>query len=287
VPLLAVTFFSGCAEQSAPQVAKTAPEPAAKASAKPVNAPKSETKANAEWGDLVGRFVFDGPIPLQEPISINKDVEFCSKHNPVDETLVVDRENRGIANVVVRLETKSGDAPLVVHDSYRESESARVALDNRGCRFSPRICVLRTTQTLVISNNDEVSHNTAAYLDRNDPFNEVTAVGQSTERRIERPERVPVKVACSIHPWMSGWLVVSDHPYAAVTDATGRFRIKNVPTGERTFQVWQEKAGWIARGLRDGRPVEWKRGRVTVTIKPGDNDLGEIHLTADVFSPQE
>ena len=216
---------------------------------------------------------------------MNKDAEYCSKHNPVDETLVVQRVNRGLANVVVRLETKAGDGPLPIHDSHRETETARVTFDNRGCRFVPHVCVLRTTQTLVIANHDNVSHSTAAYLDRNDPFNEVTAARQSSERRVERPERMPAKVNCSIHPWMSGWLVVSDHPYATVSDDAGRFRLRNLPAGERTFQIWQEKAGGISRGTRDGRPVAWNRGRVTVTIHPGENDLGEIHVPAEVFTP--
>jgi hypothetical protein len=86
---------------------------------------------------------------------------------------------------------------------------------------------------------------------------------------------------------MSGWLVVSDHPYAAVSEADGRFRIKNLPAGERTFQFWHEKSGWVARGTRDGRLVEWQRGRVTVTINPGENDLGEVRIPAEVFSPRE
>ncbi len=245
------------------------------------------TKTESQWGDLIGRFVIEGDIPKPQPFSIEKDVEFCSKHNPADESLLIHPENRGIANIVVRLETKRGGNLPRVHDSYQEHESARVKLENKGCRFSPHVCLLRTSQTLVISNEDSVAHNTAAYLNRNDPFNEVTAPGKSTERNIELIERQPVKVACSIHPWMMGWLVVSDHPYAAVTDADGRFRIRQLPVGEHTVQIWQEKAGVITRGMRDGKPIEWKRGRVTLTIQPGENNLGEIHIPAIVFSPAE
>jgi len=239
------------------------------------------------WGHLVGRFVYDGPPPAVEPLSLNKDIDFCSQHNPVDESLVVHAENRGLAHVVVRLETKSGDAPLPVHPQYNETAEAKVLLDNRGCGFAPHICLLRTSQTLAITNSDDVSHNTAAYLDRNDPFNEVTGIKQTIDRQLKRPERMPVQVKCSIHPWMTGWLVVSDHPYAAVSDADGRFRIEHVPAGERTFQVWQEKAGWIAQGTRDGQPIDWKRGRVTLTIREGENDLGEIRVAPAAFAGTE
>ena len=42
---------------------------------------------------------------------------------------------------------------------------------------------------------------------------------------------------------MSGWWVVVDNPYYAVTDDHGNFSIKDVPPGDYTVQVWQEKLG--------------------------------------------
>ncbi len=244
------------------------------------------TKSDSRWGTLTGKFLYDGPAPERPAINVNKDEEYCSKDNPFDESLLVNKENSGIANVVIRLEAKAGEK-ISVHDSYSASASARVALDNKTCRFIPHVCLLRTTQTLVITNSDDVSHNTAAYLDRNDPFNEVTAARKSSEKQIARAERMPSKVNCSIHPWMAGWLVVSDHPYAAVSNADGSFEIANIPAGERTFQVWQEKGGWIRKGKRDGKPVEWKRGRVTLKIEPGMNSLGEIRLSPDAFASEK
>ena len=43
----------------------------------------------ADWGTLKGRFVLDGPLPDQSKLQINKDVEFCGKHEPRSEKLVV------------------------------------------------------------------------------------------------------------------------------------------------------------------------------------------------------
>lgn len=262
---------------------------AAAAIATPVciaGAEQAAATSRTEWGTLRGRFRFDGQPPEPPAISLNKDAEYCSKHKPVDETLLVDKATSGLANVVVRLETKSG-TKLPTHESYRQAESSKILLDNTGCRFAPHICLLRTSQTLVIRNSDEVAHNTAAYLDRNDPFNEITPPAQTAEKRIERPERMPAKVNCSIHAWMGAWLVVSDHPYAAVTDAKGNFEIPNIPTGEYTFQIWHEKSGWIRKATRDGNPVEWSRGRVTLRIEPGANNLGEIRVNPEIFRGEE
>ena len=178
----------------------------------------SLTANAADWGDLKGRFVFDGPPPERPKLQINKDVEFCGKHEPRSEKLVVHRDDRGIANVVLWLDTKAGET-VPTHSSYAESATSKIKLANKGCRFDPHVCVLRTSQTLLIENADQIDHNTAAGLDRNDPFNDLTPSAKSSERpRFKQAERVPAQVQCSIHPWMIGWLVIKDHPYVAVTD---------------------------------------------------------------------
>ena len=46
-------------------------------------------------------------------------------------------------------------------------------------------------------------------------------------------------LGCDIHPWMRAWIFVFDHPWFAVTDKTGRFRIPDVPPGEFRLHVVQ------------------------------------------------
>jgi hypothetical protein len=93
-------------------------------------------------------------------------------------------------------------------------------------------------------------------------------------------ERVPSKVACNIHPWMSGYLVVRENPYFAVSDKDGKLTIKNVPAGKWTFQFWHEKSGYIDAGKQEGKNVQWRRGRVELDIKAGGTDLGEVKLSS-------
>ena len=235
----------------------------------------------ADWGTVKGRFVFDGTLPERPKLVLNKDVEFCGKHEPRTEQLVVHPKDRGIANVVIWLDTKPGEKPAI-HPSFEESESAKIKLMNKGCRFDPHVCVLRTGQTLLIENPDQVDHNTAAGLDRNQPFNDLTPAGKSSERpRFTQTEKLPSPVQCSIHPWMTGWLVVKDHPYVAVTDEHGRFEMKNLPSGELTIVVWHELPGFVQEVTREGKAESWKRGKVTVRVVPGENDLGETRVPAD------
>ena len=71
-------------------------------------------------------------------------------------------------------------------------------------------------------------------------------------------ESRPVKVSCDIHTYMTGWWVVVDHPYAAITDADGKFHIDNLPVGKHDFIIWHEKAGYVEK-------------KFTVDVKEGDN----------------
>ena len=111
------------------------------------------TKA-ADWGTVKGRFVLDGPLPERPKLEINKDVEFCGKHEPRTEKMVVHRDDRGVANVVIWLDMKSGEK-VASHPSFAESATAKIKLANKGCRFDPHVCVLRTGQTLLIDNVKE------------------------------------------------------------------------------------------------------------------------------------
>lgn len=241
----------------------------------------SASATASEWGTIKGRFVLDGPPPEPTKLTINKDVEFCGKYEPRSEKLLVNREGRGISNVVIWLDTKTGEK-VAVHPSFAETATAKIKLANKGCRFDPHVCVLRTGQSLVIENPDQVDHNTAAGLDRNQPFNDLVPMGKSSERpKFSQPEKLPSQVQCSIHPWMIGWLVVKDHPYVAVTDEHGRFELKNLPVGEHTFVVWHELPGFVENVTRNGKPETWKRGKVTVRISTGETEFGDVQVTGE------
>jgi hypothetical protein len=201
----------------------------------------------------------------------------------VDESVVVNKDNGGLADVVVSLYVGRGEDPPPVHASYEQIATSQVRLDNEHCRFEPRVALLRTTQTLVVGNKDPVGHNTKVDTMSNPPINPITPAGGTFEHKFSVAERAPARVSCSIHPWMSGWVVVSDNPYFAKSDESGHFEIKNVPAGKWTFQFWHGKAKYVSEVVRDGKTEEWKRGRLAVDIQPGANDLGEIRLKPELF----
>jgi hypothetical protein len=83
---------------------------------------------------------------------------------------------------------------------------------------------------------------------------------------------------------MTGYIGVVNHPYYAVSDATGAFTITGVPAGKQTIQVWHEKYGFLTQ------TVDVKAGASTTadfnytgTEKPAaaDNRIQELILPAD------
>ena len=226
-----------------------------------------------EWGDLKVRFTYDGPAPKPKPVNVNKDPQFCGTFGLVDDELMVNPQNGGIANVIVYMYS---DSKPPIHPDYEKSAAAEVVLDNKKCRFEPRVAVLRTSQTLILRNSDGVAHNTNYTCFANVSDNVLIPADGEIAKKLTVAERRAIPVACNIHPWMKGWIVVRDDPYAAVSDKNGELIIRNIPTGEWTFQFYQEAVGYVAEIKLNGKPTSWKRGRPDLEIKPGMNDLGEI-----------
>ncbi len=243
------------------------------------------TTASSGWGNFRGRFVFDGTAPEAAKLTVDKDTDTCGKHDIRDESVVVNTENGGLANVVVYLAVRSGDKPPAAHESYNAAAESKVVLDNLNCRFEPHVALVRTNQPLLVGNKDDVGHNTKVETFENPTINPITPAGGNFEHTYSRAERKPARVSCSIHSWMSAWVLVQDHPYSAVSDKDGNFEIKNLPVGNWTFIVWHEKAEYVNQVTIGGAKQDWGRGRVTVDVKAdATTDLGEIKVAPSLFN---
>jgi hypothetical protein len=242
----------------------------------------------AEWGNLTMRFVYDGAVAAAKPIeaAAGPAAVGCGKGPFIEERLLVDAKDKGVANVCVWLLRSEGDKPPPIHESYVKTAKDKVTMTNKNCRFEPRILVVRTTQTFVGANADATGHNMKAdfFNPKNVGFNDtIPAGGQMMPKNIANPESSASTVSCGIHRWMYGYLLVRDDPYAAVSDAHGKLTLANLPVGTWTFVVWHE-SGFITKARQGGKPQDWGRtGRVQIAIKPGDNDRGEFLLPPDEF----
>lgn len=238
---------------------------------------ETRTTAWAADGDNLGSFsgqvVLDGAIPKLDFATTDKDpkaapeLKQCGITQVPNEKLVVDPKTKGIANVAVYLQK----APAGMPAEYKKSKKPTVDFDQKGTQFLPHMLVVRTDQTVKVLSDDPMGHNTHTNPIRSSPFNSAIKAKErvGVPVTIKTPERLPVNVKCDIHPWMTAWWVVVDHPYVAITDAEGKFKIENLPPGEHKFTVWQESFGYLSErpGERDVTVTIVAKKDVAKTIK--------------------
>ncbi len=63
---------------------------------------------------------------------------------------------------------------------------------------------------------------------------------------------VMVKIKCDVHSWMAAYVGVLDHPYYAVSDVAGNFKIGPLPPGTYEIEAWHEKLGTMTQSVTVG-----------------------------------
>jgi plastocyanin len=230
------------------------------------------------WATIRGRFLYDGNSPQMPPYNVNKDEATCKPGGraPLQQTLVVDSATHGIKNVVVYLRDASR-----VHESAQPASDS-VLFDQKVCVFLSHVIPVTVGQTIEIKNSDPIGHNTKIAGSRNS-FNQTIPALESIDYVLQREEATPAPVSCSIHPWMSAYILPRDNRYVAVTAEDGSFEIANVPAGESLdVQVWHESATGPGGGLvltsPEAKQLDWSnRGRFTIQLEPDEEK--EVQLT--------
>lgn len=241
-----------------------------------------------DYGTIKGTFTIKGMTPSMKKIVPNKDVEVCGKQELHEEVLVVGKDG-GLANALIYAlgDAKDANKPMAnIHESYNALKAEAAVLDNKGCRFEPRLAVVWTAQKFTIKNSDpSIGHNSFGQPFANPAFNPLIPAGGSVTVPLDKPEKLPFKVSCSIHPWMGSYVIVRPDPYAAVSGETGAFEMVNVPVGEHTFQLWQETLGYLKAVTINGKAEKERRGQYKIAVKKGDNEL-KIVVDAKDFKTQ-
>ncbi len=223
------------------------------------------------------RFVYDGQPPVVDRIDPNRDTQFCGQHNLVDESLIVDADSKGIANVIVYVDTRgTKNLPEDV------SEPQTIVLANKNCRFEPHVVLTKVGDTLKITNPDPVGHNCAINFFRNDPINPMIPAGQESMVLMKEAEPAPIPASCSIHPWMQARIVVLENRLVGVSGPDGSLTIEGLPEGEVTFKVSHE-GGKIDEVTIAGKEEKWSRSKFELDLKEGVNDLGDVMVGPAAF----
>lgn len=232
----------------------------------------SQAQDKGDWTTIKGQVIVSKPEEAKK-IEVTNDKEHCLKDGPLTyENKIVNAKSKGLKNVIVWLRPDTKDRKDTFPKDKIKPELAKVApknhvIDQPCCQFVPRVLAARTGDTLEVKNSASVAHNTN--YSGEPAFNITIPAGKS--HKVAEPlvaQSTPIPFKCDIHPWMAGRLRVFDHPYFAVTDADGKFEIKDAPAGKWRVVYWHEDGFHKGREGVIGETIEVKGP--TLELKPLD-----------------
>ena len=192
----------------------------------------------ATTGTLAGRAVFTGAPPAIETLRMTTD-KACvagAGPNPQSDAVLIAADG-GLKNVFVYV--KQGLDPAY---SF-EVPPAPVVLDQKGCIYTPRVLGVRVGQAIQMVNSDPTLHNVHSLPMTNSEFNLPMPKQFGKMSKVFTTPEVMVRFKCDVHAWMAAWVGVVAHPYFAVSDASGAFKLPGLPPGTYTVEAWHEKLG--------------------------------------------
>jgi plastocyanin len=211
------------------------PAPASSGAAAPAGAPAA-TVDPATAATITGTIKLEGTAGKPQPIKMNADPVCVREGKGTTTEFIIAGEDGSLQNVFVYVKDGLGGRTF-------QPASQPVVLDQKGCHYTPHVFGIQVGQPLHITNSDPTLHNVHALPKANQEFNTGQPIqGMKYEHTFSAKE-VMVPFKCDVHGWMNAYAGVLDHPFFAVTDASGKFELKGLPPGDYTIEAWHEKLG--------------------------------------------
>jgi plastocyanin len=122
--------------------------------------------------------------------------------------------------------------------AFETNQGGRAVMDQRNETFVPHVLAITTGTTVEFPNSDRFYHNVFS-LSKTRKF-DLGRYAAGRSRSVTFDEPGIVRVFCEIHSHMNAFILVFSHPFFAMTDADGRYRIESVPPGSYNVVAWNE-----------------------------------------------
>jgi plastocyanin len=181
------------------------------------------TTAHAQSGSITGTITTTAKG--RPPVRVTIDQKVCGNELP-DNAIVVDAQGH-LANAVIVL------------TGVKRAAAAETTVTNDQCAFAPRVQIARPNANVRTTSKDPILHTTNAQTEGGRTlFNVALPIAGLT---VTKPIGAAgnVRLVCNTHPWMRGWVIVTDEA-AAISGADGRFSLENIPPGTYELRIWHE-----------------------------------------------
>jgi len=115
-------------------------------------------------------------------------------------------------------------------------------MDQKSLLFQPHLLVAPVGATVEFLDSDKVAHNIFwPAINGNKKLGHNLGTWPTGEKRafkFDTPGIVPL--LCNVHPEMSGFVIVTPTPFYAESDASGSYKIADVPNGSYSVTAWRE-----------------------------------------------
>lgn len=202
--------------------------------------------------NVEGVVLFEGVAPEGKKLSLPAACANQHKGPAYSNEVIV--HNGKLQNVLVRV------VKGIERKTFSDVPKEEVTLDQKGCMYTPRVVAARVGQKVTFINSDPIFHNVRSVTAANQKFNMAMPHKDQRETKVFNKPELFLQAKCSVHPWMGAYVAIMEHPYFSVSDASGKFQIKDLPAGQYTIEAWHEVYGTQIQELvvSEGKAPELK-----------------------------
>ena len=122
--------------------------------------------------------------------------------------------------------------------AFERTDPGRAVMNQRNETFVPHLVAITTGTIVDFPNGDPFYHNVFS-LSKANRF-DLGRYPSGKLKSVQFTQPGIVRVFCEIHSHMNAFILVFSHPFFAVTDDSGRYRIDGVPAGAYNVIAWNE-----------------------------------------------